>query len=169
MFSLFRSTIPKRLVAKYSTDEASSGWGLITDLLDEASKEQISSPAVRRHVKWRPFAPNTVVRPHDLTYQSRLIAPPLPRRRAVVGPPPSVARYTDVFHQFDIDPLSVAENPHILASFLSEMGKIYSRNITGLTSRSQRKMGKAIRRAKMMGVIPVLSRPSNIYSIYSKR
>lgn len=45
MFSLFRSTIPKRLVAKYSTDEASSGWGLITDLLDEASKEQISSPA----------------------------------------------------------------------------------------------------------------------------
>lgn len=40
------------------------------------------------------------------------------------------------------------------------MGKIYGRNITGLTSRSQRRLGKAIRRARMIGIIPQLSRPS---------
>lgn len=38
------------------------------------------------------------------------------------------------------------------------MGKIKSRAETGLTWKNQRRLGKAIRRAKMMGVIPVLSR-----------
>jgi small subunit ribosomal protein S18 len=99
-----------------------------------------------------------------MTYEARLVAPPPPKRRPVVGPPPSVARYTDVFHQFCIDPVSQAQNPQMLAPFLSDMGKIYSRSVTGLTSRSQRKLGKAIRRAKMMGVIPILSKPK--YGIF---
>lgn len=38
------------------------------------------------------------------------------------------------------------------------MGKIKPRSQTKLTWRSQRRLGKAIRRAKMMGIIPVLSR-----------
>lgn len=38
------------------------------------------------------------------------------------------------------------------------MGKILPRNVTGLTRKSQRYVGKAIRRARAMGILPVLSR-----------
>lgn len=82
------------------------------------------------------------------------------KRRPLLGPPSREARYNDVFHQLGIDPLDECQNPTLLAGFMSEMGKIYGRNVTGLTTKSQRRLGKAIRRAKMMGVIPILSRPS---------
>jgi small subunit ribosomal protein S18 len=45
-----------------------------------------------------------------------------------------------------------------MSAFVTEMGKIKPRSVTNLTWRSQRKLGKAIRRAKMMGIIPQLSR-----------
>ena len=40
----------------------------------------------------------------------------------------------------------------------SLMGRIQPRNVTGLTRKSQRQVGKAIRRARAMGILPVLSR-----------
>lgn len=105
-----------------------------------------------------------ILKPHELTYKARFKAPrAYNTRKPNVGPPSNVARYADVFHQFNIDPLSQALNPTILASFMTEMGKINSRSITGLTSKSQRRLGKAIRRAKMMGVIPILSRPREMF------
>jgi small subunit ribosomal protein S18 len=56
-----------------------------------------------------------------------------------------------------VDPLQEASNDVLMSSFVTEMGKIKHRAETGLTTKSQRRLGKAIRRAKMMGVIPVLS------------
>jgi small subunit ribosomal protein S18 len=67
-----------------------------------------------------------------------------------------------VFYQLGLDPLSECQNPALLAGFLSEMGKIYGREVTGLTTKNQRRLGKAIRRAKMMGVIPILSSPPDL-------
>lgn len=108
-----------------------------------------------------------LLRPHEFTYKTRLNEPRKFARRPAVGHAPNVARYSDLFHQLNIDPLSQAQNPAILGEYVSEMGKIYSRNFTNLTSKSQRRMGKAIRRAKMMGVIPILSRPpKDAYTIY---
>ncbi|KAG5648927.1 hypothetical protein DXG03_000276 [Asterophora parasitica] len=95
---------------------------------------------------------------------ARINAPaPYFSRRAAVGPPPVIARYNDVFRQFDIDPVSQAMNPEVLSHYMSEMGKIYGRNVTGLTSRSQRRISKAIRRAKMMGIIPILSKTQGLF------
>ncbi|KAF9464405.1 ribosomal protein S18 [Collybia nuda] len=120
--------------------------------------------------KWKPFTPNRLLRPHEFTYKTRINGPRKFTRRPAVGPAPNIARYSDIFHQLNIDPLSQAQNPAILREFMSEMGKIYSRNITGLTSKSQRRIGKAIRRAKMMGVIPILSKPpKDAYTTYYKR
>jgi hypothetical protein len=45
-----------------------------------------------------------------------------------------------------------------MASFVTDMGKIRGRADTKLTRKSQRRLGKAIRRAKMMGLTPMLSR-----------
>lgn len=102
------------------------------------------------------------IRPHQLTYKVRLRTPRKPLKRATVGPGTREARHKDVFYQLGLDPLSECQNPALLAGFLSEMGKIYGREVTGLTTKNQRRLGKAIRRAKMMGVIPILSSPPDL-------
>jgi small subunit ribosomal protein S18 len=75
-----------------------------------------------------------------------------------VSPGSGIARYNDVFYQLDLDPLEECQNSYLLTGFVSDMGKIFGREKTGLTAKSQRKLGKAIRRAKQMGVMPVLSK-----------
>ena len=67
------------------------------------------------------------------------------------------ARRTDPFLQLGIDPRDEVENVRLMGDFTTRMGKIYPRTSTLLTQRSQRLLGKAIKRAKMMGVIPRLS------------
>ncbi|KAF9568986.1 hypothetical protein CPC08DRAFT_702108 [Agrocybe pediades] len=75
-----------------------------------------------------------------------------------VAPPPSVSRKRDIFYQLSLDPRDFSTNPSILSNYVTEMGKIKSRDQTLLTMKSQRLLGRTIRRAKMMGVIPTLSR-----------
>jgi hypothetical protein len=48
----------------------------------------------------------------------------------------------------------------LFTPFLSEMGRIKSRFQTGLSAKSQRKVAKAIRRARAMGIMPIHSRPT---------
>ena len=66
----------------------------------------------------------------------------------------------DAFHQLNIDPLHEATSSNLMSSFVTEMGKIRTRSETLLTWKNQRRLGKAIRRARMMGIIPILSRRS---------
>jgi small subunit ribosomal protein S18 len=67
----------------------------------------------------------------------------------------------DPFWQLDIDPIAFATNPKVLGGYLTQMGLIKQRTETGLTFRSQRRLAKAIKRARMMGVIPVFSKPGS--------
>jgi small subunit ribosomal protein S18 len=89
----------------------------------------------------------------------RLNASPPPRKRQTVGPGAREARAGDIFYQLNLDPLEECQNATLLAHFVSEMGKIYGRERTRLTTNNQRRLGKAIRRARQMGVLPILSRP----------
>ncbi|KAG5341931.1 30S ribosomal protein S18 [Termitomyces sp. J132] len=124
-----------------------------------------TTPERPSDAKWKGFRYGRFVKPDDLTYKARLNAPrAYQTRRTQQGPPASVARYKDVFHQNGIDPLDLAMDANVLSHFVSEMGKIYGRNVTGLTSKSQRRIGKAIRRAKMMGIIPVLSKSPHYFN-----
>jgi len=95
--------------------------------------------------------------PYGLTVQG-LIPKPTRRKPPVMGPNAKESRARDIFYQLDIDPLQECLNARLLSEFVTEMGKIKSRAQTGLTWRSQRRLTKAIKRAKMMGVIPILSR-----------
>ncbi|KAH9844194.1 uncharacterized protein C8Q71DRAFT_731701 [Rhodofomes roseus] len=88
-----------------------------------------------------------------------------PRKKPMCGPNAKESRQLDMFHQLNIDPLQEALNSRLLTGFVSEMGKIKSRADTKLTWRNQRRLGKAIRRAKMMGIIPVLSRRTLLYNL----
>ncbi|KAA1466311.1 hypothetical protein DENSPDRAFT_831118 [Dentipellis sp. KUC8613] len=80
------------------------------------------------------------------------------KKRPLLGPSTDVSRRLDAFHQLNIDPLLEATNPALMSHFVSEMGKVKGRPETNLTWRSQRRLTKAIRRAKMMGIMPILSR-----------
>ncbi|KAL7282325.1 hypothetical protein PYCCODRAFT_1440785 [Trametes coccinea BRFM310] len=103
------------------------------------------------------FAPNQFVQPRSF---SRDVYNRNARtsKRPMLGPDASTSRYLDVFHQLDIDPLKECQNSTLLSHFVTSMGKIKGRNETNLTWKNQRRIGKAIRRAKMMGIIPLLSR-----------
>ncbi|KAF9482519.1 hypothetical protein BDN70DRAFT_875095 [Pholiota conissans] len=98
-----------------------------------------------------------VILPNDLTYQKALKKPRIYRKQGV-APGPEITRHKDLFHQFDLDPRHFTNNGTLLSHFVTEMGKIKSRDQTFLTLKSQRLVGRTIRRAKMMGIIPALSK-----------
>ncbi|KAF7793639.1 hypothetical protein EIP86_004754 [Pleurotus ostreatoroseus] len=84
--------------------------------------------------------------------------PRAPRKPWQLGPNAKVSREADVFYQLGINPLNEAMNSRLLSNFVTTMGKVRPRSVTNLTWKTQRRLGKAIRRAKMMGIIPILSR-----------
>ncbi|EJD53695.1 hypothetical protein AURDEDRAFT_180120 [Auricularia subglabra TFB-10046 SS5] len=75
-----------------------------------------------------------------------------------LGPGSRESHAEDPFVQLRIDPLREFQNVTLLHTFMTRMGKIQPRHETGLSWRSQRKMGQAIRRAKAMCIIPQQSR-----------
>jgi small subunit ribosomal protein S18 len=88
---------------------------------------------------------------------------PFRRKRALLGPGSAESRRNDWFYQLGIDPLDEAMNPRLLSYFVSDMGKIKSRADNKLTWRNQRRLTKAIRRAKMMGIMPILNKQISLY------
>ncbi|GJE84108.1 30S ribosomal protein S18 [Phanerochaete sordida] len=109
------------------------------------------------NVQLKPLHP-TFVFPKDFSMQSRIPRDRISKKPAALGPRRAEAQRSDVFYQQQIDPLDEAMNSFLMSAFVTEMGKIKSRAETALTWRSQRRVGKAIRRARNMGIIPLLSR-----------
>ncbi|KAH6915026.1 hypothetical protein BKA70DRAFT_1396328 [Coprinopsis sp. MPI-PUGE-AT-0042] len=141
-----------------TTVEAPSGLKAVQGIMSDVANSQ-PTPAQTQvfDLKVREIKPSRVVRPIDLSYDQR-VSKYNRRRPSQVAPTSREARSRDVFHQLDLDPLSLATYPLIMSHFVTEMGLIKPRTQTGLTVKSQRRLGKAIRRARMMGVIPILSR-----------
>ncbi|HRI06856.1 MAG TPA: 30S ribosomal protein S18 [Nannocystaceae bacterium] len=46
------------------------------------------------------------------------------------------------------------KNPQLLKSFLTDRGKIVPARISGMTARQQRQITRAIKRARMLALIP---------------
>ncbi len=49
------------------------------------------------------------------------------------------------------------KNPQMLKNFLTDRGKIVPSRISGLTARQQRQLTKAIKRARMLALLPFTS------------
>lgn len=101
----------------------------------------------------RNLTPNTVIAPQHLSPQ-RLLTPYLPQpdlsQAYPLGPPKTAARTLDPFVRFGLDPLDASPmNPWLRTEYCTTMGKIKSRGKTGLQRGSQRRMGKAVRRARV--------------------
>jgi len=59
----------------------------------------------------------------------------------------------DPFALLGINPLHEYKNTRLFLPFLSEMGRIKSRFDTGLSAKNQRRVTKAIKRARAMGLL----------------
>ncbi|KAI3612200.1 mitochondrial ribosomal protein s18 [Moniliophthora roreri] len=156
--------------ARCNSTAASDGMHQLGAYVKSQLKKTPVNPSFLRNPEseFRSFTPNTFITPQRLTYESvkkgKRVNPTPPK----VGPSKREARKTDPFYQLNIDPLDMAMNPAVLNDYVSDMGKIYPRAYTKLTWKSQRRLGKAIRRAKMMGIIPILSR-RNIFGVYDSQ
>ena len=49
------------------------------------------------------------------------------------------------------------KDPEFLKKFLNEQGKILPRRITGTSLKYQRKVGKAVKRARQMAILPYVT------------
>jgi len=144
----------------------------ITDILDDADLSLSTSPRSKnfsvgakyeRARKGRLPKDQRFLKPTDLLPRED----PFRRKRALLGPGAAESRRNDWFYQLDIDPLDEATNPRLLSYFVTDMGKMKSRAETKLTWRNQRRLTKAIRRARMMGVMPILNKQIPLYKAVS--
>ena len=117
----------------------------------------------RQTVSGRAFMNGHYYNPTTLTYTS-ITSRPARLARPLLGPSKAQAIQSDLIHINGLNPGNPClhddsyKNAAILANYVSEMGKIMNRASTGLTRKSQRAVGKAVRRARSMGLLPVMSR-----------
>ncbi|KAI0663313.1 hypothetical protein C8Q70DRAFT_507179 [Cubamyces menziesii] len=137
-----------------------AGSSAVESFVFDKGAAEVRGPSI--NVKGSPvlkgFVPNQFVQPRDFSREVYMSKHSVRTRRPLLGPDASTSRYLDVFYQSNIDPLNECQNSTLMSRFVTTMGKIKGRNETNLTWKNQRRLGKAIRRAKMMGIIPVLSR-----------
>jgi small subunit ribosomal protein S18 len=68
-----------------------------------------------------------------------------------------------VIYRRKSSPLKISEiidykDIELLSKFLNEQGKILPRRITGLTTKQQTKITKAVKRARILSLLPFVSR-----------
>ncbi|WRT66654.1 ribosomal protein S18 [Kwoniella shivajii] len=144
-----RDSIASALASASSSSSSSSPIDSVRSMFDSLTSRVRSEADEKRRV----FRANSYTPPHALT-QSSLYPEPRPFARApLLGPPRKVATKIDPFHIASTSPLEHDLNPLFPLAFVNPMGKIKSRADTGLTWKSQRKIGKLVRRARGMGLI----------------
>ena len=92
----------------------------------------------------------TVYSPSDLSFEAR--RPLMAKHR--------LSQLDDHFRLAGVDPLDEWKSASLLSEFLTDMGRLKTREQTGLGAKSQRKLAKAVRRARALGILPSTSKYS---------
>ncbi|KAL1976394.1 hypothetical protein VTN31DRAFT_2676 [Thermomyces dupontii] len=74
----------------------------------------------------------------------------------------------DAFDELNINPLDQYKNFAIMSEYMTPMGRIKHRRVTGLRPVNQRKIAKAIRRAIAIGLMPSVHRHPEILAAEAK-
>ncbi|KAL3471708.1 ribosomal protein S18 [Aspergillus californicus] len=74
----------------------------------------------------------------------------------------------DAFDALKLNPLDVYKNFSIMSEYITPMGRIKHRKITGLRGVNQRKVAKAIRRAIGIGIMPSVHRHPEVLATEAK-
>lgn len=82
-------------------------------------------------------------------------------KKAMEEKKPSSRKNTrDPFEATGIDPLDCYTMPEVLSKFVSSTGQILPRDVTGCSSRNQKKLGIAIKRARSCGILSTVHKHS---------
>lgn len=121
------------------------------------SRNRVDTASPKRLMDHQPrrWEVGDVYSPHDLSAAEA--------RKNAIARRPDAGRFTrppgrnsgpDVFDALTLDPRNSYQNIAMMAGFVTDLGRIKSRKITGLRPRNQRRMAKAVRRAIGIGLIP---------------
>ncbi|KAL4901941.1 hypothetical protein BDW74DRAFT_159261 [Aspergillus multicolor] len=119
-------------------------WSLI-----EEQRTATENRAMEQY-QTREWKSGDIYSPHDLS--------PAEMKKWKKRNPPT----SDVFDAVDLNPLDVYKNFSIMSEYMTEMGRIKHRKVTGLRGVNQRKLAKAIRRAIGVGLMPSVHRHPEI-------
>ncbi|TKY86735.1 hypothetical protein EX895_004375 [Sporisorium graminicola] len=159
------SSIEKLARSRASASSSSSSSSASSPSANGAVHNPRSSTPTRERqtVSGRAFMNGHYYNPTTLSYDS-ITQRPNRLARPLLGPTKAEAVKQDLIHINGLKPGKPSlhddsyKNAAILANYVTEMGKIMPRASTGLTRKSQRAIGKAVRRARSMGLLPVMSR-----------
>ncbi|PYI01071.1 37S ribosomal protein S18 [Aspergillus sclerotiicarbonarius CBS 121057] len=121
----------------------------------EDQRAQNESRALERF-QTREWRAGDIYSPHDLS-------PTEMRKWRKRNSPP-----TDAFDALNVNPLHMYKNFSIMSEYVTSMGRIKGRNLTGLRPVNQRKISKAIRRAIGLGLMPSVHRHPEILAAEAK-
>eukprot|EP00842_Homolaphlyctis_polyrhiza_P005671 jgi/Hompol1/6104/HPOL_002171-RA len=106
-------------------------------------ESRLRDPSIEQGPR-RVFKPKETYKPRDLN--DRNVA----KFAKTLDAPPT----QDVLKRLGIDPLKDYKNINMLSHFITTIGHIKPRVATGLDSRNQRRVARAIKRARAMGLMP---------------
>ncbi|KAL4939652.1 hypothetical protein BDV06DRAFT_33437 [Aspergillus oleicola] len=115
----------------------------------EQQRIQTENRAMERF-QTREWKAGDIYAPHDLS--------PAEMKKWKKRSPPT----SDAFDALNINPLSMYKNFSVMSQYMTDMGRIKHRNMTGLRGVNQRKLAKAIRRAIGIGLMPSVHRHPEI-------
>ncbi|QQK45689.1 Ribosomal protein S18 [Penicillium digitatum] len=115
----------------------------------EDQKAQGESRALERY-QTRDFKAGDIYSPHDLS----------PAEMKKWGKRQSPQ--TDAFDALNLNPMDLYKSFSVMSEYMTSMGRIKPRAVTGLRPVNQRKIAKALRRAIGMGLMPSVHRHPEI-------
>ena len=119
----------------------------ISDTLSRTSLRRDEENRLLDNNLTRRWRPGDVYSPHDLSAAEM-------RKWRDRGNAPK----TDAFDALSLNPLDLYKNFSVMSEYVTEMGRIRGRKSTGLRRVNQRRLAKAIRRARMLGLMPSVHR-----------
>lgn len=97
--------------------------------------------------------------------QSQSSAPGGHRREGRSGEPPNITIRRPFFRRRKSSPFAAKDAPRIdykdvklMQRFVSERGKIVPRRITAVTAKEQRQLARAVKRARILALLPFVVR-----------
>ncbi|CAG7947629.1 unnamed protein product [Penicillium nalgiovense] len=115
----------------------------------EDQKAQGESRALEKY-QTRDFKAGDIYSPHDLS--------PAEMKKWGKRQNPQ----TDAFDALNLNPMDLYKNFSVMSEYMTSMGRIKPRSVTGLRPVNQRKIARALRRAIGMGLMPSVHRHPEI-------
>ncbi|OMJ14935.1 30S ribosomal protein S18, chloroplastic [Smittium culicis] len=122
----------------------------LVELLSDTGLNDLNRPNAESYQYTRNFSKVGTYHPWELNENKVDLFPKGKKKNYVKDP----------FKLLEINPLIEYKNTSLMINYLTEMGRIIPRRKTGLSAKSQKRLSKAIKRARSFGLLPFTNRES---------